>query len=76
MLAVSTMLDPPLKKIAYADAGATEQCVQCLTEEMSAIFPNGDGSEPSTSTDSIGSVQLSQGLWQVFDQQVADANSK
>lgn len=69
MLAASTMLDPRLKRLAFSDVAAADQCVRCLTGEMAA---SNTEEELNTSTESTESGDgTSNELWHAFDRQVA-----
>ncbi len=72
MLAASTLLDPRLKKVAFADASAADQCVRRLTGEMTASESMGAGEELNTSMENTedGMDAGSDGLWRAFDRQV------
>ncbi len=74
LLAAATMLDPRMKKIAFADAGAAEQSVRRLTDEMAAT--GSADQDPESETSSTSATEESEGLWNSFDQQVADITSK
>lgn len=61
ILSASTVLDPRLKKIAFADSGVAEACVRRLTSEMASNHESTVSAEtfglcenisPSTSQDS------------------------
>ena len=41
MLVASTLLDPCFKKLGFVDMGATEQCTQCLADEIASEAPGG-----------------------------------
>ena len=72
MLAASTILDPRLKKLAFADVAAADQCVRRLTGEMTASESSNTEEELSTSIESTdGGDGTSNELWYAFDRQVA-----
>ena len=56
MLAASTLLDPRLKNVAFADGGAADQCIRRLTGEMTSESSNTSEEEPNVSS---GSTQNS-----------------
>ena len=77
-LAASTLLDPRLKKVAFADGGAADQGARRLTSEMTSESSNTSMEEPNMSS---GITQNSKearscGLWHAFDQQVAEMSNK
>lgn len=74
LLAASTELDPGLKKLGFADAGAADQCVRRLTSEIAASDISTE-KELNTSTESTEEASSNE-LWQAFDRQVAEMTSK
>ena len=77
LLAASTLLDPRLKKLAFADVGAADQCARRLMGEMASENTNAE-EEPSTATESTGNREdvSRDGLWHAFDQQVAQMSCR
>ena len=76
ILSAATLLDPRLKKIAFADSGVAESCVRRLTSEMAST---NESTMPMVATDTIGlcptttsTTRDMSGLWHLFDQQVAE----
>ena len=76
MLAASTLLDPRLKKVAFADVGAADQGVRHLTVEMTASENTDTREELNTSTESSENGTNAGGLWHAFDRQVAEMTSR
>ena len=76
LLAASTLLDPRLKKLAFREVGVADQCVRRLTGEIAGEMAAGEtaGEEPNAT--GTASTVIGQGLWQAFDQQVAEVTSK
>ena len=69
-LAVSTLLDPRFKKLAFGDTFLCTQTVQRLTSEVSSIIALNSESETHTTT------QSSNELWSLIDQSVAATQSR
>lgn len=70
LLALSTMLDPRLKKLALSDSGAVQQGEQMILQEMSELVPvHSDQIAQSSDTPATS------GLWDFFDAQVAKSQS-
>ena len=75
LLASSTMLDPRLKKLAFADSGAAERA--CTGVASNAAFnatvePTQPADEAEVETMQTGNGGRDEGLWQLLDQCVAD----
>ena len=73
MLAASTLLYPRLKKVAFADTGAVDQCVQHLSSEMASSC---DDSIDEPSLEAEDAEPAAQCLWCAFDQQVAEMTTR
>ena len=70
LLAMATMLDPRMKKLAFHDAGTARQGEQRIVQEMSELV-HPDSNQGTQSTD----TSAASGLWDLFDAQVAKSQS-
>ena len=71
MLALSTLLDPRFKKLAFADRDAAEKGIRTIVSEASVdVNTSSDPGPASSQTNSTHSTSLEPNLWQVFDEQV------
>ena len=66
LLALSTILDPRMKKVALRDSVAAQQAEQRIIQEMSGLVPV-DCNQQTTETPEAT------GLWDLFDAQVAQS---
>lgn len=71
LLAMSTMLDPRMKKMAFRDAGAAWQGEQRVVQELSELVPAANSNQGAQSVD----TPAASGLWDFFDAQVAQSQS-
>ena len=72
MLAMSTFLDPQMKKLAFSDSPAMRQAEQWVVQEMSGHVQTNDSNEdrqPSNTTEAAG-------LWDLFDSVVQQSTSQ
>lgn len=72
MLAMSTLLDPRMKKLAFNDSAAVRQAEQWVVQEMSGHIQTNDSNEdrqPSNTTEAAG-------LWDLFDTVVKQLTSQ
>ena len=72
MLAMSTFLDPQMKKLAFSDSAAMRQAEQWVVQEMSGHVQTNDSNEdrqPSNTTEAAG-------LWDLFDSVVKQSTSQ
>ena len=72
MLAMSTLLDPRMKKLAFSDSAAVRQAEQWVVQEMSGHVQTNDSNEdrqPSNTTEAAG-------LWDLFDSVVQQSTSQ
>ena len=72
MLAMSTLLDPQMKKLAFSDSAAMRQAEQSVVQEMSGHVQTNDSNEdrqPSNTTEAAG-------LWDLFDSVVQQSTSQ
>ena len=72
MLAMSTLLDPRMKKLAFNDSAAVRQAEQWVVQEMSGHIQTNDsneGRQPSNTTETAG-------LWDLFDTVVKQLTSQ
>ena len=82
-MAVSTLLDPRFKKLAFADSAAVDQAIRRLKSEVIELMSAVPANEELTSDDGThGSTQLASGppptedsLWASFDRKVCQATS-
>ena len=80
MLALSTIVDPRFKKLAFADCDTTEKAIRALVSEASAsVHQQNSSDEPSSSSSSShtasSTTSSSSGLWQLFDEQVTQTQA-
>ena len=73
ILSAITLLDPHLKKLAFRDPGAADECARRLTNELALLDTNQAVAleEPLSSPSND-----SGGLWNDFDQLVSEASSR
>ena len=72
MLAISTLLDPRIKKLAFSDSAAVRQAEQWVVQEMSGHVQTNDSNEdrqPSNTTEAAG-------LWDLSDSVVQQSTSQ
>ena len=72
MLAISTLLDPRIKKLAFSDSAAVRKAEQWVVQEMSGHVQTNDSNEdrqPSNTTEAAG-------LWDLFDSVVQQSTSQ
>ena len=72
MLAMSTLLDPRMKKLAFSDSAAVRQAEQWVVQEMSGHVQTNDSNEdrqPSNTTEAAG-------LWDLFDSVAKQSTSQ
>ena len=70
LLAISTLLDPRIKKLAFQDSGAVRQGEQWIIQEMAGLVPA--DSQPSVDDTQSTSTEKT-GLWDLFDAKVAQS---
>ena len=72
MLAISTLLDPRIKKLTFSDSAAVRKAEQWVVQEMSGHVQTNDSNEdrqPSITTEAAG-------LWDLFDSVVKQSTSQ
>ena len=72
MLAMSTLLDPRIKKLAFSDSAAVRKAEQWVVQEMSGHVQTNDSNEyrqPSITTEAAGP-------WDLFDSVVKQSTSQ
>ncbi|XP_011407706.1 PREDICTED: zinc finger BED domain-containing protein 4-like [Amphimedon queenslandica] len=79
-MAVSTLLDPRFKKLAFADSAAVDQAIRRLKSEvidlMSAVPANDElRNDDDTESASAGPPPTEDSLWASFDRKVCQASS-
>ena len=76
LLAISTILDPRMKKLAFSNREATQQAEQWIIEEAKAFIPLESNTEtPQDEGDETSEVNKPPGFWDLFDQKVVDSQS-
>ena len=80
MLALSTIVDPRFKKLAFVDCDTTEKAIRALVSEASAsVHQQNSSDEPWSSSSSShtasSTTSSSSGLWQLFDEQVTQTQA-
>ena len=72
MLAMSTLLDPQMKKLAFSDSAAMRQAEQWVVQEMSGHVQTNDSNEDRQSSNTTEAA----GLWDLFDSVVQQSTSQ
>ena len=76
LLAISTILDPRMKKFAFSNREAARQAEQWIIEEAKAFIPLESNTEtPQDEGYENSEVNKPPGLWDLFDQKVVDCKS-
>ena len=72
MLAISTLLDPRIKKLAFSDSAAVRKAEQWVVQEMSGHVQTNDSNEDRQSSNTTEAA----GLWDLFDSVVQQSTSQ
>ena len=74
-MAVSTLLDPRFKKLAFADTSAVDNAVRRLTAEVQILITNKFIASTSNNEEDAETEVEKDTLWASFDTKVAQATS-
>ena len=74
-MAVSTLLDPRFKKLAFADTSAVDNAVRRLTAEVQILITNKFIASTSNNEEAAETEVEKDTLWASFDTKVAQATS-
>ena len=76
LLAVSTILDPRMKKLAFSNREAGRQAEQWIIQEAKAFIPlESNTITPEDEGGETSDVNKPPGLWDLFDKKVVDSQS-
>ena len=75
LAALPTLLDPQFKKVAFSNRSSADKMARVLLNEATALhLPT--TTSPATAESTASDSSSSSGLWQFFEQQVADISSQ
>ena len=75
LLALSTLLDPRLKKLAFSNRNAARQGEQWILQEIKDSVSVESTREDNDVSEQISDKSKPPGLWDLFDRKVADSQS-